>query len=281
MKLLRLTPIMTKELLHNLNDLTKWIGDSMKKHKDLILIGAILIGLSVVLHYVHYVMFHDMHHLLIFLVADIAFIPLEVFFVTVVIDRILEKREKSHLIEKLNMLVGLFFSEVGLNMLTACADVDPNLASLKGDFALTMNWTEADFENLTKKLKSHDHCLDASKMDIGALKTSLDESKDLLVTLIANPSLLEHDSFSGLLMAVMHLQEELVMRYDNGLSEFDLEHIQFDIERVYKHLGVEWIKYMQHLKDQFPYLYLTALINNPYMNKDRVISEKELRSQMR
>lgn len=252
----------------------------MKKHKDLILIGLVLIGLSVVLHYAHYLMFHDAHHLFIFLVADIAFIPLEVFFVTVVIDRILEKREKSHIIEKLNMLVGLFFSEVGLEALRACAEADPKLSAVKNSCQLTMNWNEEDFETLAKKLKSHEHCLDASKMDIGALKTSLDESKDLLVTLIANPSLLEHDSFSELLMAVMHLQEELSVRYDEGLSEFDLEHIQFDIERVYKHLGVEWIKYMKHLKVNFPYLYLTALINNPYVEKDRVVSEKELRAQM-
>ena len=252
----------------------------MKKHKDLILIGAVLIGLSVILHYVHYLMFHDMHHLMIFLVADIAFIPLEVFFVTVVIDRILEKRETSHLIEKLNMLVGLFYSEVGLGMLTACAEADPKLGAIKGECELTMNWTDKDFQALAKKLGAHDHGVDASKMNIKALKDSLDKSKDLLVTLIANPTLLEHDSFSRLLMAVMHLQEELAMRYDNGLSEFDLEHIQFDIDRAYKHLGVEWIKYMQHLKVHFPYLYLTATINNPYVDKDRVISEKELRSQM-
>ncbi len=252
----------------------------MKKHKDLIMIGVVLIGLSVILHFGHYLMFHDSHHLFIFLVADIAFIPLEVFFVTVVLDRILEKREKSHLIDKLNMLVGLFFGELGSGMLRACADADSKLTKIKGKCELTMNWTEADFNGLTKKLEKHTHSLDASKMDIGALKTSLDANKDLLVTLISNPALLEHDSFSELLMAVMHLQEELAIRYDNGLSEFDLEHIQFDIERVYKHLGVEWIMYMKHLKNNFPYQYLTALINNPYMDKDRVVCEKELREQM-
>ncbi len=115
-------------------------------------------------------MFHDTHHLFIFLVADIAFIPLEVFFVTVVIDRILEKREKGHLIEKLNMLVGLFFSEVGLEMLRAFADADTKLATIKSGCELTMNWKEEDFERLTSKLNKHEHSLDASKMNIGALK---------------------------------------------------------------------------------------------------------------
>jgi len=252
----------------------------MKKHKDLFIIGIILIGLSVLLHYAHYLMFHDAHHLFIFLVADIAFIPLEVFFVTVVIDRILEKREKSHLIDKLNMLVGLFFTECGHEMLRIFALADLRLDDVKASCELNMNWKEEDFEKLGKKLRGHKYSLDASLIDIGALKKMLDANKDLLITLIANPSLLEHDSFSELLMAVMHLQEELALRYDKGLSEFDLEHIQFDIERVYKHLGVEWTQYMKHLKINFPYLYLTALINNPYTDKDRVVSEKELRQQM-
>ncbi len=199
---------------------------------------------------------------------------------TVVIDRILEKREKSHLIKKLNMLVGLFFSEFGHEMLRVCAGADLKLTEVKANCNLDMNWKEEDFEKLGKKLKGHKYNLDASLIDIGALKEMLDNNKNLIITLIANPSLLEHDSFSELLMAVMHLQEELALRYDGGLSEFDLEHIQFDIERVYKHLGVEWTHYMKHLKTNFPYLYLTALINNPYIEKDRVVSEKELREQM-
>lgn len=252
----------------------------MKKHKEIILVGLVLIGLSVVLHYGHYLLFHDAHHLFIFLVADIAFIPLEVFFVTVVLDRILERREKSHLIEKLNMLVGLFFSEVGLEMLQICTQADSGLKDIKGHCELTMNWTDADFNLLSAKLKSHTHSVDASQIDIQELKKILDESKALLVTLIANPTLHEHDSFSQLLMAVMHLQEELSLRYDNGLSEFDLEHIQFDIDRAYGHLGVIWIEYMRHLKVHFPYLYLTALLNNPYIQKDRVAREKQLRGQI-
>lgn len=69
-----------------------------KKTKETILIGAGLVILSLVLHYIHILLFKDVHHTLIFLVADIAFIPMEVFFTTIVIDRMLEKREKEHLL---------------------------------------------------------------------------------------------------------------------------------------------------------------------------------------
>ncbi len=252
----------------------------MKKHKEFIGIGAVLIGLSALLHYGHYLLFHDAHHLFIFLVADIAFIPLEVFFVTVVLDKILERREKQHLIEKLNMLVGLFFSEVGLDVLRMCTQADMDLNEARDAYALSMNWTEADFEKLHGKLVEHPHKLDVQKIDVGRLKEKLDTGKNLLVSLIANPALLEHDSFSELLMAIMHLQEELAMRYDDGLSKFDQEHIEVDIQRAYSRLGSEWIKYMKHLRVHYPYLYLTALIKNPYLNQNRVESEKTYKKQI-
>jgi hypothetical protein len=252
----------------------------MKKHKEFIGIGAVLIGLSALLHYGHYLLFHDAHHLFIFLVADIAFIPLEVFFVTVVLDKILERREKQHLIEKLNMLVGLFFSEVGLDVLKMCADADMDLNEARDTYALSMKWTEADFEKLHGQLLLHPHNLDVEKMNVALLKKKLDDGRNLLVSLIANPALLEHDSFSELLMAIMHLQEELSMRYEDGLTDFDRDHIAVDIQRAYGRLGSEWIKYMKHLRVHYPYLYLTALIKNPYLNQKRVESEKKYKKQI-
>ena len=47
---------------------------------------------------------------MIFLVADIAFIPLEVFFTTMILERVLERRKKEQDLEKLNMLVGVFYA---------------------------------------------------------------------------------------------------------------------------------------------------------------------------
>ena len=41
-----------------------------KKTKETILIGTGLVTLSLILHYVHYLIFKDAHHTMIFLVAD-------------------------------------------------------------------------------------------------------------------------------------------------------------------------------------------------------------------
>ena len=102
-----------------------------KKTKETILIGTGLVALSLLLHYIHYLIFKDAHHTMIFLVADIAFIPMDVFFTTLILDRFLEKREKDHLLGKLNMLIGVFYTEVGTKLLLNIVEGDNDREFLK------------------------------------------------------------------------------------------------------------------------------------------------------
>lgn len=83
--------------------------------------------------------------------------------------------------------------------------------------------------------------------------------------LLENPNLLEHESFTELLRAVFHLTEELAHRKKiKQLSLSDNEHIGKDIKRVYGILVIQWLHYMQHLKENFPYLFSLAMRTNPF-----------------
>lgn len=121
-----------------------------KQKKEFLMIGIGLIGLSLVLHYVHYLIFQDLHHTLIFLFADIAFIPMEVFFTTLVIDKLLEKREKEHLRDKLSMLIGVFFSELGTDILNTFVYADDNTEIIAKEALVTKEWNKNEFKNLEK-----------------------------------------------------------------------------------------------------------------------------------
>ena len=116
--------------------------------------GTILIGLSIVLHMLHFVVFKDLHHIMIFLVADIAFIPLEVFFVSIVLERIIEKRDRDQVMRKLSMLVGLFYQEIGnqlLNILVSADQMDKDINNIEVNFT----WTEDEYFKLANKIKNH------------------------------------------------------------------------------------------------------------------------------
>jgi hypothetical protein len=86
-----------------------------------------------------------------------------------------------------------------------------------------------------------------------------------LLGLLENPNLLEHESFTDLLWAVFHLTEELGCRTDlKNLPDTDYAHLSGDIKRVYILLISEWLAYMKHLKDTYPYLFSLSVRTNPF-----------------
>jgi hypothetical protein len=97
------------------------------------------------------------------------------------------------------------------------------------------------------------------------MRETLIVQREFLLRLLENPNLLEHDTFTNLLMAVFHLTEELASRSDvRQLSETDLLHIAGDMKRVYVLLTAEWLDYMKHLHENYPYLFSFAMRTNPF-----------------
>lgn len=244
--------------------------------KNHFILGAALIGLSIILHSIHYVMFHDMHHLLIFLVADIAFIPLEVFFVSLILERIIEKQEEKKVIKKMNMLVGLFYQQFGNKLLTLFVGVDKEIDGCDKSLLMNFSWDSGQYKELQKSIASHSHQVDLSEVDLKALLKLLTDNQGMITNLISSPTLLEKEVFSEVLMSTFHLMEELENRDLDHLTKEDFEHLEVDCNRVYEHLSIEWAVYMEHLQDSYPYLFYTAIKTNPYDQRKTKTIESEL-----
>jgi len=236
----------------------------MKKYKETIVLGIILIGLSILLHGAHYMMFHDMHHIMVFLVADIAFIPLEVFFVSLVLEKVIDRKEKNQVNKKMQMLIGLFFTEVGNELLTQMVLSDTTVHKIRDKASVNVCWESKDFQKLGKVMEAHEHTVDNSKFDYNLLLDTLNPHGDMFVNLLSNPILHEHEAFSEVLMTVFHLHDELKTRLAKNPTKDDYDHLKIDAERAYNHLAAEWVIYMEHLKEAYPYLYATAIKHNPY-----------------
>ena len=82
----------------------------MKRYSNLIILTVILIAFSALLYFVDYLIFRDAQHIFIYMMGDLAFLPLEVFLVIIVVERLMARREKQAILQKLNMVVGAFFS---------------------------------------------------------------------------------------------------------------------------------------------------------------------------
>lgn len=228
----------------------------------------LLLLLSLVLYLADYFFFGRIGEIGFNFMSNVAFLPVYVLFVTLMIERVIREREREGMMKKLNMVIGIFFSELGTQLLHDFLAFFPDGNEISRKLRPTPQWKDKDFLAADAFLKAQDIYLDSRRGDLYALKGFLLEKKGTLLALMENPNLLEHDAFTDLLWAVFHLVEELQARRSlEGLPESDLEHLSGDMKRAHTHLLIQWVSYMWHLKKDYPYLYSLAVRMNP-MNPD-------------
>ncbi len=237
----------------------------MKRFNWQIIFGLSLIVLSTLFYLLHYSIFRDSRHILLYLIGDIAFLPIQVLLVTLIIDRLLNAREKSSLLKKLNMVIGAFFSEVGTELLKSFSEFSPQNDQIRKDLVENNDWSNKAFSYMSKRVKQYEYHIESQRANLEDLRNLLLGKRGFLLALLENPNLLEHESFTELLWAVFHLTEELTCRMDlKQLPETDCQHLSADMKRAYVLLIVEWLAYMKHLKIDYPYLFSLAARMNPF-----------------
>jgi hypothetical protein len=236
--------------------------------------GLALVLLSVSLYLVHYSLFQDAQHLILWTTTSIAFLPISVLFVTVIINRLLVRRETRLIMEKLNMLIGSFFSVIGTPLLRHCVDWDPRAEDLRERIRPTLDCSEKEFRRMRKGLEERTYTIQVRREELEGLLQLLTEKSDLLMRLLENPQLLEHTDFTDLLRAVFHLFDELTNRDELAeLPDSDHEHLTGDIERVYGLIVREWLSYMRYLGVHYPFLYSFAVRTNPFEESSVLVTE--------
>ncbi len=237
----------------------------MKNARWQIIWGISLVSLSALLYFAHFIIFGDAHHIFIYLLGDIAFVPVEVLIVTMIIHKLLEEREKRARLEKLNVVIEIFFSKVGTDLVDLFSSSDSSLDSLTESLIITNEWTDRDFIKAKRDLKNHNYSINIDRVDLQGVNGFLHDKKDFLLQLLANPTMLEHETFTDLIRAVLHLSEELLRRNDlSALPDTDKKHLAGDLERAYGLLVLEWLECMKYLKSSYPYLFSLAMRTNPF-----------------
>ena len=218
------------------------------------------------------ILFKDEHETFFLLFQDLAFLPIEVLLVTLLVHGLLSWREKKAMLTKMNMLIGVFFSEVGIKLANRCFEFDDKAEVLKKILSVEADWDQKKYLYASKSLEHHISHITVRGGDLEGLKIFLCGKRNLLLTLLSNPSLLEHDSFTELMRAGYHLMEELEYRQDfTNLPAADYAHLGVDLDRVYLLLSKEWLDYIQYLKRYYPYLYSLAIRSNPFNDNASVI----------
>lgn len=228
----------------------------------------LLLLVSLLLYLAQYALFRRADEIAFSFMANVAFLPVYVLFVTLMIERVLKEREREAMLKKMNMVIGVFFSEVGTGLLRDFQTFFPDGEELSRRLRPTVHWRDPEFEEASRFLQGQHIALDSRAGDLASLKAFLAEQKGIMLTLLENPNLLEHASFTDLLWAVFHLVEELQARKSlEGLPQSDLDHLSGDLKRAHNYLLIEWLSYLRHLRNDYPYLFSLAVRMNP-MNPD-------------
>ena len=235
------------------------------ERRFLLIVGIELVALSMVLYLVNYFIFWDGRNLFFYMLIDVAFLPVEVLIVGVIVERLIARREKGAITQKLNMVIGAFFDELGTPLLTRLLPAMCGSAEITEKLHLKASWKKEDFSRAFQFARASQCEVNLNQVDLYDLRKYLLEKRDFILRLLENPNLMEHDRFTDLLWAVMHVVDELEARPSlTGLPAPDEAHLQLDFRRAYNAVMAEWILYAEHLKANYPYLFSLVVRMHPF-----------------
>lgn len=227
--------------------------------------GFALVALSGVLYLTQYLIFRTPRNISYYFFQDLAFLPIEVLLVTVILHGLLTARERRERMRKMNMVIGAFFAEVGTDLIERYFSFLRDYAEIGDHLRIDAQWSGKRFDSAVSEVRNYSWDIDSRRSDLGQLKSFLAGKRMFLLRLLENPNLLEHDTFTDLLWAVFHLSDELDHRPELGnLPESDCDHLSIDMRRAFTVLVVEWLAYLRHLKNDYPYLFSLAVRTNPF-----------------
>lgn len=228
----------------------------MMKKISSFLIVLVLALFSMFLYAIQIMVFHSPRDTAFYIFQDLAFLPLQIAIVTVVLGSYLKRRDKIERLNKINIVINAFFNEAGMDILVGLSEFSLNCNEISKKLNIQTNWTNKKFLETVKYLKNIEIQMECNAEQLENLTVLMKSKRNFLIRLLENPNLLEHDTFTDMLLSIFHVTEELISRdafeVDN---QTDMEHLSNDMQRALKSLLIEWIEYMRHLRLEYPYLY--------------------------
>ncbi len=229
------------------------------KDKYYIKISFLLISLSAIMFVIHYLVFGRALNTAYYSFMNLCFIPINSLVVTIILDRLIDYKDKQQRMRKLNMLVGVFFTELGNKLMHEII-----IADNTGDNTIK---SFDDLDEVKKRVEKHNYDIDIEKINLEKTMCILIENSSFLVNLISNENIIENEIFTDLLMSVMHLRDAMIFYKNNKNGELSLSHLKEDILVVYKNIAIQWVDYLKYLNKFYPFLYDNAIKVNPFKSE--------------
>jgi len=245
----------------------------MKKNSTIITF-IFLLALSSIVYLLQLTIFNTPRDTFFGLMQDLAFLPISVALVTIALSKMIEEREKRERLNKTNKLLSVFFSEFGIDLMRQLISCVSNMEEIASHLNIKAEWSSRNYDETIDVLKSLKIKVESKRICLVELKEMLGKKRGILIVILSNPALLEHEAFTDMIWAIFHLSDELLARERlDSLPNSDIGHLNNDIERAFRAILIHWVGYMKHVKKCYPYLFSLELRRNPF-NKDAQIIVK-------
>ncbi len=232
--------------------------------KQLILL---LLCASALLYAIHYLIFRDLHHLAIFGLHELAFVPLEVILVTLGLDQLVEKTHREEARSKVSIIETLYFNESGGTMLRYLTSFDPDAARLRELLQVTEDWRSSDFRQAIRQLKSYPFLLDLDRIDFFGLHYHLSQRHEYYRSMLENPALTQSEAFTEMIMKIYLLWEELDGRTNlYQLPEKDRNYLAELLHEIYRELTEYWLDNVYNHSIHNRFRLHRAIESNPFLD---------------
>lgn len=145
----------------------------MKKPSWEFKLGVALILFSIAIYAIKFLFLGDPQNSYFYVFNALGFLPINVLLVTIILNQLLIMRSRKEKLEKLNMVIGTFFSEAGTKLLSLFSDADPNLEEIRNRLIVNNGWSDEEFSRVHVELKRYNYTVDIKKMDFTKLGNSL------------------------------------------------------------------------------------------------------------
>lgn len=170
------------------------------------------------------------------------------------------------------MVVGAFFSEVGTESIRCMKPFITNMEGVAGLAEFKATQSHKERLQFARKAAAYIFQADSGLGDLACLGDFLYEKKSTILAVFENPSMLENSRFTSMLWALYHVMDEIKNRENlTNLPTADMAHLSKDLQRAFSLLFTEWLLYMEHLREKYPYLFSLAVRKSTFAEKSSVI----------
>ena len=97
------------------------------------------------------------------------------------------KRERAERLKKLNMIIGVLFSELGIRLLRLFGEKDPAIGEIRAALVVKDAWSEDDFKHAFGLLNNHSYAVKSQDFNLETLRDRLKKREDFMIAVAGKP----------------------------------------------------------------------------------------------